>query len=144
MKISFIIPAYNAEKYIIRCLDSIISQCTENYEIIVVNDGSTDNTLATVQKYTASNNNNIIILIDKKNQGVSAARNDALDIATGEVIMFLDADDYLIDSSLKFVRWNETADLVIFGMNRRSKSGVLTEWKHEARTYYGGGNCLIW
>ena len=67
MKISFIIPAYNAEKYIIRCLDSIVSQNVEDYEIIVVNDGSTDKTLATIQAYATSQRN--IFLIDKKIKG---------------------------------------------------------------------------
>ncbi len=92
-KISVIIPVYNAERYLEQCLDSVINQTFKDIEIICINDGSTDGSLKILQKYAA--NDNKLIIIDKENRGVSAARNDGLERATGEYIMFLDADDFL-------------------------------------------------
>lgn len=93
IKLSIIIPCYNVEKYVEKCINSLIAQTLDNIEIIVVNDGSKDNTLKILKKYGKENSN--IKLIDKKNAGVSAARNDALKIAKGEYIGFLDSDDWV-------------------------------------------------
>ena len=92
-KISIIIPAYNAEKYINECIDSILKNSKESLnqtEIIVINDGSTDRTLKKLEKYKE---NNIIHVYTTKNQGVSAARNYGIKLAKGEWITFIDADD---------------------------------------------------
>jgi len=90
--ISIIIPAYNAESFIGQCLDSIMHQDgAPDFEIIVVNDGSTDNTAQIVQDYSYSNSN--IKLITQKNSGVSTARNNAMSRAQGHFISFVDADD---------------------------------------------------
>ena len=88
-KVSVIVPAYNAEKYIEKCIDSLIFQTYLNIEIIVVDDGSTDKTYDILQNYKN------IEIIHSKQSGVSSARNKGLDIATGDYIMFLDSDDYL-------------------------------------------------
>ena len=93
IKLSIIIPCYNVEKYVEKSINSLIAQTLDNVEIIVVNDGSKDNTLKILKKYEKENSN--IKLIDKKNAGVSAARNDALKIAKGEYIGFLDSDDWV-------------------------------------------------
>ena len=89
--ISVIIPAYNAEKYIEQCIDSIQKNTYENLEIIVVNDGSKDNTRQTVEAISDSR----IRLINQENGGVSRARNTGLDHAMGEYIAFIDSDDYV-------------------------------------------------
>ncbi len=89
MKVSIIVPAYNASLYIDRCINSIINQSIKDIEIIVVNDGSNDDTLDKLKKY------NNIILIDQKNSGISVSRNKALDLAKGEFILFIDSDDYI-------------------------------------------------
>ena len=92
-KISIIIPAYNAEKYINECIDSILKNSKESLnqtEIIVINDGSTDRTLKKLEKYKE---NNIIHVYTTKNQGVSAARNYGIKLAKGDWITFIDADD---------------------------------------------------
>lgn len=94
--ISVIIPAYNAEKTIERCLNSVINQTYNNLEIIVVNDGSTDNT-ETVVKSLASVDGRVR-LITIENGGVSHARNTGIDSAKGEYITFVDSDDYIDDS----------------------------------------------
>lgn len=97
-KISFIIPLYNAEKYIAKCLDSIISaNLNNNYEIIVVDDNSTDKGADIVKEYCQKDNT--IQYIFQQNQGSSVARNTGMERATGDYIWFVDSDDYL-DSSL--------------------------------------------
>ena len=90
IKFSFIIPSYNCENFITTCLDSVISQTYKNYEIIVVDDCSTDNTMNILKKY-----NNIKILSTPKNLRQGAARNIALDNCSGDYIIFLDSDDFL-------------------------------------------------
>ena len=96
-KISIIIPVYNAEKYLKCCLDSILNQSYKNLEIIIINDGSTDNSLKVIEEY--KKNDNRIILISQKNQGVSKSRNNGLELATGDYIMFIDPDDWIHVSS---------------------------------------------
>lgn len=92
-KISIIIPIYNTEKYLERCLQSLINQDYKNIEIILINDGSKDNSLAICDKY--KNNDDRIILIDKKHTGVSDTRNVGIKVATGDYIGFVDSDDYI-------------------------------------------------
>lgn len=100
-RISVVIPVYNGEKVISRCIESLLAQTIKDYEIIIVNDGSVDNTLNVVNKY-ASNDERIIV-IDKYNEGVSIARNAALAIAKGEWIAFSDADDYYYPNGLQLL-----------------------------------------
>lgn len=92
-KISVIIPVYNTEKYIGRCLDSILNNTYKNLEVICVNDGSKDRSLEILNEYAEKDNR--VKVIDKENGGVSAARNTALDAATGDFISFVDSDDWI-------------------------------------------------
>lgn len=92
-KVSVIVPAYNSEDTIRRCLDSILKQTYKNIEIIVINDGSTDSTEAICREYAAECDK--VYLYNQKNQGVSAARNSGIDKATGRYLQFVDADDYI-------------------------------------------------
>ena len=89
-KVSVIVPAYNVERYIVECIESLLSQTYSNLEIIVVDDGSTDATASELRRYQRFDN---ITLISQRNQGVSAARNKALAAAHGEFIAFIDSDD---------------------------------------------------
>lgn len=91
--VSVIIPVYNVEKYLARCLDSVIKQTYENLEIILVNDGSTDGSEEICRQYAALDGR--IRLFTQSNQGLSAARNAGLDHMTGEYIVFVDSDDYI-------------------------------------------------
>lgn len=93
MKISVIVAAYNVEKYIEKCLHSIIAQTYQNLEIIVVNDGSTDGTLAIIEEIAASDIR--FLVVNKENGGLSSARNVGLDISSGDYIGFIDGDDYI-------------------------------------------------
>lgn len=92
-KISVIVPVYNVEKFIRRCLDSIINQTMKDLEIILVDDGSTDNSGVICDEYAKLDNR--ITVIHKENGGVGSARNRGLDVATGEWIAFVDSDDYI-------------------------------------------------
>ncbi len=98
-RLSIIIPAYNAEKYIEDCLVSLQGILDDELEIIVINDGSVDNTIDIVDK--CSREDQRIILLTVPNGGVSRARNIGLDKASGTYIMFLDSDDYIISDSIK-------------------------------------------
>ena len=91
--ISIIVPVYNAEKWIDRCIKSLIKQTYDDIEIILVNDGSTDTSLSVCKKYADIDKR--IVVIDKKNSGVSATRNIGIEIAKGEYIQFVDSDDYI-------------------------------------------------
>ncbi len=93
MKVSIIVAAYNIEDYIKRCMYSIVNQTFKDIEIIVVNDGSTDNTLNIINDF--AKNDARIKIIDKKNGGLIEARKSGLEIASGEYILFLDGDDWL-------------------------------------------------
>lgn len=91
--LSIIIPVYNVEQYLERCIESIINQTLKDLEIILVNDGSTDRSGEICERY--ANQDNRILVINKKNGGVSSARNVGLEIARGEWIAFVDSDDYI-------------------------------------------------
>lgn len=91
MKLSVIVPVYNVEDYLKACIESVINQTYKNLEIILIDDGSTDNS-SSICDYYADEYNNITV-IHQENKGVSAARNRGLDIASGELVSFLDSDD---------------------------------------------------
>ena len=112
--ISVIIPVYNGEKYLRKCLDTVTGQTFQNMEILIVNDGSKDHSQEIMEEYAAKDSR--IQLICQENQGVSAARNAGLDRATGEYIFFFDCDDVLMDHALEalYTAARRTdADLVI-------------------------------
>lgn len=93
MKVSIIVPVYNAEKYLHRCLDSIVNQTYKNIEIILIDDGSADSSGEICDVYKRMDNR--IHVIHQTNQGVSVSRNAGLNKAAGEYILFVDADDYI-------------------------------------------------
>ena len=91
-KISVIIPVYKVEPYLRQCLDSVVGQTYNNLEIIIIDDGSPDNCGVICDEYAAKDDR--IIVIHKENGGLSAARNDGLELATGEWVAFVDSDDW--------------------------------------------------
>ena len=124
-KISVIIPIYNVEEYLDKCIKSIINQSYRNLEIILVNDGSTDNSLSICNRY--KKNDNRIILINKKNGGLSSARNAGMEVATGQYISFIDGDDYIdldmYESIYKIIELKKP-DIVEVGVNYIYKDRV--------------------
>ena len=111
--VSIIIPVYNTEKYIGKCLESVVGQTYKKLEIIIVDDGSTDRSLDIINNYKKKDNR--IKVISGKNKGVSCARNKGLEYATGTKIVFFDSDDIMDDNAIKKMleEMNEGVDLVI-------------------------------
>lgn len=99
MKVSVIVPVYNVENYICRCLESIINQTLKDMEIIIVDDGSTDNSINKIQLLVNANKN--IKIIHQLNGGLSSARNKGLKHAVGEYVIFVDSDDWIEDDFLE-------------------------------------------
>lgn len=124
-KISVIIPVYNAERYVGKCIESVLGQNYSNLEVIVVNDGSSDNSAEKIKPYLSR-----IVYIEQKNAGGSAARNAGLRVATGEYVFFLDADDLLLNGSLKKMVVSieeEDADICIGGYTEIDENGKKTK-----------------
>lgn len=119
MIISIIIPVYNVEEYVGRNLDSIINQTCGDFELIVVNDGSTDNSLNIINEKLNSSLVKNFQIISKRNGGVSSARNEGIRRATGDFILFLDGDDYLSDNFVESIVQKATkqsdTEVICFG-----------------------------
>lgn len=98
IQLSIIIPIYNVSNYLKRCLDSVYSQIEENWEVILVDDGSTDNSGAICDEYKLNYPQTIVI--HKENGGLSDARNAGIKVATGEFIYFIDSDDWLVSNAI--------------------------------------------
>lgn len=113
LNFSIIIPVYNAEEYLKECLDSIANQTLKDFEVICVNDGSTDNCGKILQEYASKDRR--FVIIEQENQGTGIARNNALYIAKGEYIVFVDPDDWLELNALEdlYTTFNETGCEVI-------------------------------
>ena len=127
MQYSVIIPVYNAERTLRRCLDSLVGQQFSDYELLLINDGSTDDSDAICREY--ANKYPYVRYFAKENGGVSSARNLGLEQAEGEYILFADSDDYVSEdyfASLSDTLKNRAADLFMFGY--RNFGGVSTEW----------------
>lgn len=115
MKVSVIIAAYNIEKYIERCLKSILNQTLSDVQIIVVNDGSKDNTLEVIK--AVINDDKRVLIIDKENSGTIEARKSGFNSAQGEYILFVDGDDWLEKDALEKLYYKakkSEADIVLF------------------------------
>lgn len=125
-KISVIIPMYNAEKTIIRCITSILNTKFQNYEIIIIDDGSTDSSFLLVKEFVEGYDN--ITVFAQKNRGISAARNKGLELSTGDIITFVDSDDYVNeDYLLKIAKAYEDSktDIVFFSYQRVTAEGDI-------------------
>ena len=123
---SVIIPVYNGEKFLAKCLDSLYEQTFENIQIIVINDGSIDNSKNIIEKYQSKKKN--IIFIDKNNEGAGEARNTGLRYAAGEYITFLDCDDILHPLTFEIINYhikNIKVDILEYGIARQNSQLAL-------------------
>ena len=130
--VSVVIPVYNAEKYIHKCIDGILSQTYHNTEIILVDDGSADNSLSICKEYAQKDSR--IRVFSKENGGVSSARNMGMDEATGCYLMFLDSDDWLENDTIeKLVKsaLDSSADVVVFEYSVDYPDGRSDVHRHE-------------
>lgn len=113
-KVSIVVPLFNAEKYIDKCINSVLNQTYKNLELIIVDDGSTDNSAAIIEQIIQVDKR--VIYYSQENAGPSSARNKGIDLAKGEFLFFLDADDYLENKSIeKLVDSSFECDLIIGG-----------------------------
>lgn len=126
---SIIVPIYNVEKYLAECLDSLERQTLDDIEIIMVNDGSTDNSGDIAKTYAAQNEN--FCLINRENGGLSAARNSGLDVARGEYVYFLDSDDFLADDAIE-------------KLYKKAKAENLDQLRFVAYTFEDGTKNYLW
>ena len=126
-KVSIIIPVYNSEKYIKRCIDSVLKQTFKDYEVILIDDGSTDNSKEILDEYKEVYPEKITV-IHQENMGVSKTRNKAIKMAKGKYIMFIDNDDYIDKDYIEvFVKKIEkdNYDVVLGGYRRPNKDGKI-------------------
>lgn len=124
-KISVIVPIYNVERYLERCIESILNQTLQDLELILVNDGSSDKSGEICEKYRDIDN---ITVIHKENGGVSSARNLGINIAKGEFLTFIDPDDYIDNDALELLydlAKNNNAEIACYSM-KTYKNNMLT------------------
>ena len=117
-KISVIIPVYNIEKYLVKCLDSVINQTFTDIEIICINDGSTDNSLSILEEYAQKDKR--IKIINKENGGLSSAWNAGLNEVSAEYLTFVDGDDWIDTNTFKLAyeaMLNNNVDYVCWSAN---------------------------
>lgn len=142
MRLSILVPAYNVEGWVTRCLDSIFNQDVPSVEVVVVDDGSSDATYRVIEEYARQHVN--LRLFHKHNEGVGAARNYLLDKACGEFIWFVDSDDYIAEGALLHIlsELNSMIDLLSVSYN----GGVFTPFKGSAIEYIQKGyiNGYLW
>lgn len=128
VKISIIIPVYNVEKYLRECLDSILNQSFQDFEIICVDDGSTDRSLAILQEYKTRDDR--FVILQQRHSGAGAARNNGIRLAEGKYIQFLDADDYfertLLEDMFTYAE-QHNADLTICSSKKVDIDGNVIE-----------------
>jgi glycosyltransferase involved in cell wall biosynthesis len=138
-KVSVIIPVYNAEKYLRKCLDSVVNQTLRDIEIICVNDGSTDGSFATLEEYAKKDSR--IVIINQNNGGLSCARNSGLGITKAEYITFIDSDDW-VELNMCEIFYNtiekKNVDIVIGAVNviKDDSSDELVEKRANTATQY--------
>ena len=136
-KVTIVIPVYNTENYLDKCLSSVVNQTFSDIKVIIVNDGSTDNSLEICKKYAV--NDKRITLIDKVNEGVSIARNIGINLAEGEWIYFLDSDDFLDLNTLENLvieAHSSDADIIQFGLRSYKVSTLVGGKKPSNRKEY--------
>lgn len=136
--LSIIIPLYNAENYIVETIESVVNKIPDNVEVIIVNDGSTDNSVGLIKsEFSPQLNSGKLLLIEQPNSGVSVARNTGIDNSKGDYITFLDADDLLFEDyydSVFTVMKSVAPDIIDIGFRRFSDQGDLKN-NHDMFTY---------
>lgn len=128
--VSIIIPIYNVEKYLRRCLDSVLNQTFSDWEAICVNDGSPDNCMEILKEYCAKDSR--FKIVDKKNGGLSDARNAGMKVATGEYVLYLDSDDFIHPQTLEismFLAKRDASDIVSFTYDRIYRPQLMVRHK---------------
>ena len=131
-KVSVIVPVYNAGEYIFRCLNSIINQDFHDYELIIINDGSTDSSLEIIED-TLKDTTIEYKILKQENQGVSQARNRGIDEARGEYLVFVDADDYVEKNHLSNL-YNGKSDFSLTQFVKKNRDSTSNIYVYEDKT----------
>ena len=139
-KISIIVPVYNVEKYIRKCLDSILNQTFKDFELILVDDGSLDNSGKICDDYALKDNR--IKVIHKKNGGLSSARNAGLDVAQGDYIGFVDSDDWIEPDMYEILYENCIRTNADIGIVEINYGGILEKEDKNKRKIYSNKDLL--
>lgn len=125
MRLSIIVPVYKAEKFLKKCIDSILAQPFKDWELILIDDGSPDNSGIICDEYAESDGR--IKVLHKYNEGVSVARNKGLEIASGDYVTFVDSDDYLEGDCFSLVE-DAVSDLIVFESISYNSPNKLKKW----------------
>ena len=128
-KVSIIVPVYNTENYVEKCLQSLAKQTMQDFEIIVVNDGSTDNSETTIKKFIEEHQTLKITYLRKENGGLASARNYGMKYAKGKYLSFIDSDDYIEENLYKDLEkyMEEEIDIIKFKMQTVDENGKIIE-----------------
>ncbi len=128
-KVSIIVPVYNTENYVEKCLQSLAKQTMQDFEIIVVNDGSTDNSETTIKKFIEEHQTLNITYLRKENGGLASARNYGMKYAKGKYLSFIDSDDYIEENLYKDLEkyMEEEIDIIKFKMQTVDENGKIIE-----------------
>lgn len=140
-RVSIVIPVYNAEKYLDRCIESAVNQTYKETEIILVDDGSTDSSFDICTKWAEKDSR--IKVIHKSNEGAGLARNAGLDVATGEYVLFIDSDDYILPETVyKCVEAavRDNSEIVLYGRADVLQNGEIKERTIKTDTFYYEGS----
>ena len=146
MKVSIIIPVYKVEKYIEKCIQSLLNQTYTNFEAIIVDDGSPDNSIAIAKKLVGGDSR--FIFLEKENGGLSSARNLGIDRSTGDYLAFLDSDDYFAENCIEvcvnIIKATPEVEIVVFGHSIVSESGkLLSTYYPDAEAYLNKKDYLL-
>ena len=143
IKFSIIVPVYNVEKYIKKCINSILNQTYKNYEIIIINDGSTDKSKKILESYKNIDN---IKIINQTNKGLSVARNIGIKNASGDYLLFVDSDDYIDNDLLENLNKNITDEEIIRFQTRTVDESykVLKEYNEMPFDTMTGNEALVY
>ena len=130
-KVSIIIPVYNVEEYIDRCLQSVVNQTYTNIEILIMEAKSEDNSLSKVKKW--ENQDDRIIVVSRKDKGLADARNYAMNMAVGKYIIFLDSDDWIdmnfVEKTMEIAMSDSQIDIVMADAKKYIYDTVVVFWK---------------
>ena len=150
IKVSIIIPVYNVEKYIEECMESVVNQTLEEIEIIIVNDGTQDNSMKKIERFLSDDR---IIIINKENAGASSARNLGIKLAEGEYISFVDSDDFIEKTMLEDLYCTSNNHDIIFSdfifYDEKSKKEIKNEREilfseNKGSYFYLYGSTVVW
>ena len=146
MRFSIVVPVYNVEEYLDKCLNSIKNQTFKDFEVIIVNDGSTDNSQKIIDKYVKENSKMFNCFI-QKNQGLSAARNFGIEKSTGEYLFFIDSDDFIDENFLEILDENiaerKDLDLLRITIKKIRPNGEIVKEENFEQVEYIGEEAFL-